>query len=139
MTKEPTYLDWDAIEAEIAENNRKSWDSVDHEAVKAKAAAERARAERPYLWDLWGDAFCGHWVGSNEQLAAYLISLYPGKHIEDFSDEVHVYDSADDLDSDDDVEPIAGGTCEGPATDEQVKERDEDAECYHLYKLDQRT
>ena len=40
----PELLDWDAVEAEIAEANRKSWDSIDHEALAKKSEAERQRA-----------------------------------------------------------------------------------------------
>lgn len=43
MSKNPTTLDWNAIEEEIAEANRKSWDAIDHDALKAKAEAERQR------------------------------------------------------------------------------------------------
>lgn len=43
MTKKPEPLDWDAIEAEIAEANRKAWDSLDHDKLKRKAEAERQR------------------------------------------------------------------------------------------------
>lgn len=43
MTKQPEPLDWDAISEEIADQNRKSWDSIDHDALKAKAEAERQR------------------------------------------------------------------------------------------------
>jgi hypothetical protein len=46
MAKTPAPLDWDAIGDEIAENARKSWDNLDHEALKRKSEAERQRAIR---------------------------------------------------------------------------------------------
>jgi hypothetical protein len=39
-------MDWEQIEKEIAEQNRKSWDATDHEALKAKAERERQVAIR---------------------------------------------------------------------------------------------
>lgn len=42
MAKEP--VNWDEVFEEQAEANRKAWDSVDHEKVRAKFEQERKRA-----------------------------------------------------------------------------------------------
>lgn len=41
MSKE--FVNWDDVFEEKAAENRKSWDSIDHEKLKEKAEAERRR------------------------------------------------------------------------------------------------
>lgn len=59
MAKTPEPLDWDAIEAEIAERNRQSWDAANTpEEVakrKAKQEAEFERGVRNGWWDKDGN------------------------------------------------------------------------------------
>lgn len=47
--------DWDKIFDELAEANRKAYDSVDHEKLKAKSAEEFERGVRLGWWDADGN------------------------------------------------------------------------------------
>ncbi|MBS3648807.1 hypothetical protein KEU06_09335 [Pseudaminobacter sp. 19-2017] len=60
MSKEPPFLDWDAIETEIADTNRKAWDAENTPekiaARKAKSEAEFERGVRNGWWDKDGNS-----------------------------------------------------------------------------------
>lgn len=65
--KQPGILDWDAIENEIAESNRRSYDSVDHDALKAKAEAERQRRIKAGWEDEEGNSLIADEENDNEE------------------------------------------------------------------------
>lgn len=52
----PGFLDWDEIEKEIAENNRKSSDSVDTEKQRQRAKEEFERGVRNGWFDKDGNS-----------------------------------------------------------------------------------
>jgi hypothetical protein len=71
-------------------------------------------------WDVWHDKLDQGVSGvdfgrmafeNNENVIAFFNERYPTGHIEDFSDEIHVYVSLEDFMNDE--EPIAGATYEG--------------------------
>jgi hypothetical protein len=75
-----------------------------------------------HKWSIWADTNDadfphGDFVfegddGGNAAVIALLNRHYGKSQIEDFSDEIHVYDTDADW-GDDDLEPIAGATYEG--------------------------
>lgn len=73
-----------------------------------------------YHFSIWAEApdFKGpvDMTGSNEDIIAYVRSVFLTPIMfEDFDDEILFYPAGSDLD-DEDLEPIAGATIEGPAT-----------------------
>jgi hypothetical protein len=95
-----------------------------------------------YKWELWSDVVSmsgepDFFVGTDAEAMKYFTELHAAKiaegcTVEDYSDEVHLY-AADADWEDDELEPIAGMTCEGEPDDAFQ------AEAYAMFKEDQRT
>lgn len=79
---------------------------------------------RKYQWQIWSDLISmegqpDYFVGTEEEAEKHFADLHrpfieAGYHLENYTDEMHIYSPDVDWDDDDaDLDPVAGMTCEG--------------------------